>query len=341
MRQQCQGVARGSGHTARLASGGGIVGRRLATASLVFAVFAVGFAQAAERETRQVFPVGASPALFIDANQAAIQIDESDRDEISVVVTVDPIAETEKAAERLLRNAHVAMEARDGRVRVVVRNSGESGLRFDWNDDERAEVAIRVSVPTKCDVELKAIAAQVTIGSLSGRMKVRVEQGSVFLRRIDGTVDAEVDFGELVLSRCSGPVTAKLLRGHMRLGPIGGRAVLVNHTGDIEVMAVRHSLEARAQAGSVKVGFAPSLAADSSIRVSGGAIVAEFAPATACSLDAAATWGSVRSSLPLVVESGASGERSLRGQLNGGGRRIELRASGGSVTLDTNPLMLD
>jgi hypothetical protein len=308
---------------------------------LGFAVLAAGVLRAADREIRQVFPVGPNAALLIDTNQGEILVEESDRDEISVSIAIDAIAENDGAAERLLKNVQVAMDSRDNRVSIVVRNSSESGIRFIWNEDERADVIFRVTVPRRCDVEVKAIYAQVTIGSLIGRMKVRVENGSVFLRRIEGSVDALVDFGDLILSRCSGAVNAKILRGHMRLGPIGGRAELNNATGNIEVMVVRHSLEARAQVGDIRVGFAPGLAADSSVRVSGGSIVADFAPATACDLDATATFGRVTSKLPLVIEPGGEGERSLRGRLNGGGPRVELRASGGSVTLGSNPTLLD
>jgi hypothetical protein len=42
-----------------------------------------------------------------------------------------------------------------------------------------------------------------------------------------------------------------------------------------------------------------------------------------------------------VVEAGGSGQRSLTGRLGGGGPRLQLRASGGSVSLEESRLMVE
>ena len=297
--------------------------------------------RAVDREITRVFAVEPGCELSLDTHRGEVLVEESEVNEVRVSVGISVVAGSKAVAERLLEATQVELGMSNNRVSIKARSRLESGVRFTWNEDDRVEFVFRISVPRKCDVDLQVAQGGAVVGNLAGRMKVRIEKGSAFFRRIEGSVNARVDFGSLVVSRCSGPVNARVLRGSMRLGTIGGRAELINSTGDIEVMAVRGGIVAEAQAGDIRVGFAPNLANDSRVSVSGGNLIAGFQAKTACRIDGAATWGRVNSTLPLTIEAGASGKRSLVGRLNGGGPLVTLRASGGSVTLEPAVGVLD
>ncbi len=307
---------------------------------LFLAAFAGAESGAADREIKRVFAVEPGAELMIDTPRGEIVIEESDRHEVRVTVVLEAVAASAPAAARLLERVQVEMVQHGNRVAIVARNPGESGLRFTWSEDDRVDFTFRISVPRRCDVAIEAIEASATVGNLSGRMSARIEKGRVFFRRIDGAVNARVDFGDIIVSRCSGPVTGHVLRGLIRLGTVGGRAELTNKTGDIEVMVVRDSIVAEAQAGEIRVGLAPGVGA-SRLSVAGGNIVASFHAQTAGRIDAASTWGRVKSTLPLAVDAGGDGRRTLAGRLNGGGPLIDFRASGGDVRLDATLELFD
>lgn len=296
---------------------------------------------AAEREIRRVFAVEPGAELAIDTYRGDVTIDESDGREITVEVVVDAVAGKEAEVVRLLEGVQVDFAQEGNRVTVVARSRRESGFRFVWREEDRTDLQFRISVPRQCSVDLRAVHGRAQIGNLTGKIKVQIETGGVFLRRIDGSVEVRLDEGDFILSRCSGPVMARVRRGLIRVGPLGGPADLRNATGEIDVMAVRHSLVAEAEVGEVRVGFAPGLAAESRVRVGAGNLIASFHSEAACRIDAAAIWGRVISGLPLVVESGADGKRQLSGRLNAGGPLVRLRASGGSVTLERGLLLAD
>jgi hypothetical protein len=258
-----------------------------------------------------------------------------------MAITLSAFAPKESDATRALDNVRLEFDQVENRVTLVARNPRESGFRFTWTEEELVDLRFRISVPRQSHVDLRIIHGSAIVGNLAGRIAVRIEHGGLFLRNIDGSVRAQVDFGDVILSRCSGAVNARVLRGLIRVGPIGGRAELSNATGDIEVMAVKHSIRAEAQVGDVRIGFAPGLAADSHVSASGGSVIASIHSRAACRVDAAATWGRVNSQLPLAVDSGADGQRSLSGRLNGGGPLLHLRASGGSITLEHGLLMTE
>jgi hypothetical protein len=311
---------------------------------IYFLLLAVGFGGAcgaAEREIRRTFSVTPGCELQVDAYRGNIVITESDRAEIEVVVGLEASAETEAEAARMLDAVRLEFGQADNRVSVVARNPRESGLRFTWQEEQLVDLQFRIAVPRRCSVGLRVIHGSAEIGNLAGRMQVQIEHGGVSFRQIDGTVDVRLGEGDLVLARCSGAVTARLLRGRIWAGTIGGRAELRNATGDIEVMAVRHSIWADAQVGEVRVGFAPEMTGTSWVRVAAGNLHAGFHPRAACRVEASATWGRVNSTLPLAVEAGGSGQRSLTGRLGGGGPRLQLRASGGSVSLEESRLMVE
>lgn len=289
---------------------------------------------AVEREIVRSFAVAPGCELKVDTYRGEIEIEESDRAEITVSVSIEAVADQAATATRLLEAVRVECAQEGNRVTISARNPLESGPRFTWGDQGQVDLKFRISVPRQCDVDLRVIDGRVVIGNLAGRMQARIDRGSLFLRRIEGAVTAHVGLGDFILSRCSGAVTARVRSGLIRAGTLGGRAELSNDTGDVEVLVVRHSLVAKAQRGDVRVGFGPGLAAASRVTVAAGNLFADFHAQSACRVAASATWGRVHSTLPLAVESGASGQRALSGRLNGGGPLIELRASGGNVKLE-------
>ena len=299
-------------------------------------------AGATEREINRTFPVRMPCTLALDSYRGSVEINEGDAPEIRVALVIDTEANTEDAAARLLDDIVVDFTPQENGVAIRARNRRDAGVHLALkNDDARADLIYRLTVPRNCSVDLRARTGSFAVGNLIGRMSARLENGPISFRRIDGTIEAHTETGDIVVSRCSGAVTARVSRGTIRVGTIGGVADLKNTNGDIDVMAARAGLSASTEVGDVLVGFAPPLSAESRVTVSAGNIIANVHPETSCRIEAASTWGHVTSNVPLKIESGASGGRSLRGQLNGGGPLIHLRASGGSIKIGSDVVVLE
>jgi len=292
------------------------------------------FAGAAPREVRREFALAPGGTLKIDSNRGAVVVEESDETVVRVLVTIEADAKDERTAERLIDGVKLDFRERDGTIAVTAHNPQESGLRLTLGEEARVDVGFFVSVPRACNLDVKLINGSITVGSLRGAMKARLENGPVNFKRIDGTVDASVDFGSIIVSRCTGSVTARVLSGLIRVGTIGGSARLKNTTGDIEVLTVHGALRAEAAAGNVTVGFAEKITQDSVIEVAGGSVFASFVPTSAFRLEATSVWGDVKSMLPLKIEAGGVGQRKLTGTLNGGGPTVKLHANGGYVNVE-------
>jgi hypothetical protein len=290
-------------------------------------------ARAVDRDEERTFPVQPGCTLKVDFYRGNIDVQESDAAEITVVVHTSLAVASEARADQL--QAALGLEIRqEGNTLIVrARDPSGTGVRLVWKDDPPVDLDCRILVPRRCDADLRTRVGAITVGNLTGRIVAHTTKGNLFLRRIDGTIDAAAREGDVIISRCSGAVAAVTGLGTMRVGTLGGHAVLKNSGGDIEVLEAHAGFEATADAGDVTVGLPNDFTGEAKIRTAYGNIFAKIDPAANCVVRASSFWGHVENRLPLAVEAGRDGTRQLAGRLNHGGALVTLHANGGHVFL--------
>jgi len=90
----------------------------------------------------------------------------------------------------------------------------------------------------------------------------------------------------------------------------------------------------RGDGSDALVGFVSPIRHAADISTSGGSVALVLENSAACTLDVrASVFGkvSLRGDLPLAVSAGGAGQSLLKAAINGGGERIQARASGGNV----------
>ncbi len=306
--------------------------RPLLFVGIVLAVVAAPL-RAIERDFKRTFSVQPGCTVKIDTYRGSIVVTESDQPEVEVTGLMEIGAETEAEADRIREALNLEITEEGNTISVRARNPRETRVRFVWQDKYQIDLAWRVRVPRHCNVDLRTLNGGITVGNLTGRVFARSETGAIYVKRIDGSVDASTELGDVIVSRCTGPVKARVLRGTIRVGTVGGRTELKNFTGDIEVLAAKGDLIAEAEAGDVMVGFPRDFVGEAKVNTSGGSIHAKIDPAASCRVRASCVWGRIESLLPLTVESGENGKRSLAGKVGEGASAITLHANGGHVKL--------
>ena len=307
--------------------------KRLLLLSLGFAFGSVAPVGAADREFTRTFPVHLGCTLQLDTYRGSIAVVESDQSEVQVTLHMEIGSGNAEEAERVFGAVQLEAAEANNTVTVRARNPGETRVRFVWNDKYQIDLAWRITVPRRCNVDLATHSGGITVGSLTGQVRARTETGTVFLKRIDGAVEASTEVGDVVISRCSGAAKVRVLRGMIRVGTMGGFTDLKNTTGDVEVLAARGGITASAEAGDVLVGFPRDTAGDAHLSTSGGSIHVKIDPAANCTVNASSVWGRVESLLPMTVVSGANGKSKLAGRLGQGGPVLTFHANGGHVKI--------
>ena len=92
------------------------------------------------------------------------------------------------------------------------------------------------------------------------------------------------------------------------------------------------TVDAQTSGGSIRARLANQPRADSRLSTSGGGITISIAPNVSVDLDARTSGGDVDTDVPVTLL-GRQSESSLEGKINGGGPKLVLRSSGGSIKL--------
>ncbi|GAA0860251.1 DUF4097 family beta strand repeat-containing protein [Aliiglaciecola litoralis] len=163
-----------------------------------------------------------------------------------------------------------------------------------WGWDNRLKVEFRVTVPKQFNIELYT----------SG--------GSIDIEDLNGNVDAHTSGGSI------------------EVGDIRGNVKLKTSGGSISTESIYGEIDAHTSGGSIRVTMAKQPTQDAELSTSGGSIKAYLLEDIKIDIDASTGGGRVRSDFDV---DGRVKKQSIRGEINGGGPRLELHTSGGSVSI--------
>ena len=288
---------------------------------------------AVEQVIAKTFQAGPGSKVVVNTFHGGITVVSSDSDQIEVRVIQSVEVDTKDAAEKRLRDIDVAFAHENGMVLVHAKYTRT--LRWVWDAWPPALLSFELKVPRHIHLDLLTHDGAITVDNLHGTVRARTLNGAIFTGEIDGEVTATSLLGDVAVTACTGKLELTAKAGNVLVGRSGGPTTLSGAGGAVEVQRARNVVVADADGSDLKVGFVHPIVGGSELRASGGDVIVNLDPASACSLDVrASTFGYIRlRDLALTPTSGAEGASRLTGDLNGGGPTIVVRASGGNVRL--------
>ncbi len=185
----------------------------------------------------------------------------------------------------------------------------------NWRWSKQLRVSFNITVPSKYNVQL----------STAG--------GSLRIEDLIGNVDIHTSGGSIDLGNISGDVQAKTSGGTIKAGNINGNVLLYTSGGSIKVGEVQGELSAKTSGGSIKATFAQQITQNTELKTSGGSIEATLPAQIRVDLKASTSGGRVSSDF---LVNGEISKRKIEGKINGGGPKLILHTSGGSVKIRKN-----
>ncbi|MAE95475.1 MAG: hypothetical protein CL910_12510 [Deltaproteobacteria bacterium] len=231
-----------------------------------------------------------------------------------------------------------------GRVRAEARVTGATTWMFGGPN-----VRVRLWVPEKTSLEVRAKGGPVRIEELVGSVRARVRDGDLEIRSIEGDVklrlhQANVDVeeihggldvkstdGDIHAAWVSGDVEARSSDGAIRLEHLRGRALAKTLSGDVEVTQVSGPVEARTESGQLRVSFVG--APEGSLLVERGNVEVQVPAGAGFHLDAEVTRGELELAPNLLDGSGVS-PTAAHGKVGAGGGLLVLRSSRGWIRVN-------
>ncbi|MFT6101505.1 MAG: DUF4097 and DUF4098 domain-containing protein YvlB [Arenicella sp.] len=143
-------------------------------------------------------------------------------------------------------------------------------------------------------------------------------------------VDLKTSGGSIELSSLNGKVDAYTSGGSITLGKIRGDVDVKTSGGSIRVDEVAGTINAHTSGGSITAHISQQPLGDSRLTTSGGSVSAYLAASVAVDLTASTSGGRVSSEFAV---DGSVKKTRITGKLNGGGPKLVLKTSGGSVRI--------
>ncbi|MYA17960.1 MAG: DUF4097 domain-containing protein [Gammaproteobacteria bacterium] len=304
------------------------------TASVVVALMATG--AVAETEQRS-FEASAGGRFVLDADWGRVEVETWDRDAVDVVV------------ERTDELESLEFDEQEGTVSVRARRK-ERGV-FGWFRSDDAPL-FQVSVPRRFDLDLTTAGGKIDIADIDGEVVARTAGGSLVVGEVAGSVHGRTAGGSIRIADATGAVDVGTSGGTIRLGRVGGPVharttggsihiddalgSVSAHTtgGSIRLGHVGGTLDAKTTGGSIRATLARQPEGDSRLRTTGGSIELAVSEDVGVDIDARTTGGRVSSDLQTEVPVSQS-KSALVSEVNGGGPKLTLRTTGGSIRLRT------
>ncbi len=199
--------------------------------------------------------------------------------------------------------------------------------------------------------------ASYRIGNVSGKARVLTHSGEIHLGSIGAGADLKSYGGDIVVGPVTGELKASTMAGDIRAGNVSGSALADTAGGDIRITRVGGSLDAKTAGGDIVVpsvgGGVRAATAGGDVRIgiasadvkggvtihnSGGDVTLSIPPNCKADIELVVTGTdedeqAIRSDFPELVISKKTGVQRATLSLNGGGEKIVVRTSSGTIRL--------
>ena len=302
---------------------------------------------ATEENTHRTFVVQSGGQVVVDVDFGSIEIGTNATSEVVIQVHRKVGLGSEEKEQTFLAGNPVTFTQEGNRIIVKQHGASKNGI-WNWLGSQRMEAKYVIHVPPQFAAKASTSGGGVEIRDLEGEVQANTSGGGLKFARIHGVLHGDTSGGTIGVLDCHGETTVSTSGGGINVnggggkldtdtsggsiairnydGPVhastsGGGIVLENITGDVK---------ASTSGGSISASLRSGVTNEVELGTSGGSLVVKLPENIGYELDASTTGGGVSCDLPIDV-SGKKKHGELRGTINGGGKMLKLRTSGGSI----------
>ena len=313
---------------------------------LLMCLLTCGYSASAQDDNysfKEAFEVTEPAQLVISSEDGDIEIIASTHKGVEVYYIVkrnNKLLKTSRA--EIDKEAILKATSTPNSLNITIRYPKELRVRSANN---HITVSLKIYVPKQTACNLKTSDGNISINGLIANQVLKTSDGDVHVSNIDGGVRGSTSDGNIRIKAIKGNVDFKTSDGNISLEDISGNASMSTSDGDMKASKIHGDLFLKTSDGRIEFD-----ATDGSVTAitSDGNINGNVTTLKKMSLETSD--GDIRVTIPdrlglnlnirgssvntsLKNFSGESGKHLIKGQLNGGGVPIDIRASGGNVNL--------
>ncbi|MBA3961845.1 MAG: DUF4097 family beta strand repeat protein [Chthoniobacterales bacterium] len=308
-------------------------------------------ALAAEQTIHETRVAQSGGKLVVDVDFGSITVSPGENDKVVVDAYRKVETASEEKEQRYFAAVPVRVTTEGDTVYVRATRSHESffSQMRDLLGSHRTEGRYTIRVPANFRTDLDTSGGHISVTGLTGASKADTSGGDITFAQVRGDIHADTSGGEIKISNgdgkihldtSGGRIEVTNSRGQLGADTSGGPITVMNFTGDTKVESsggklrldnISGKLNAETSGGAIAAILSAPVVGDVRLETSAGAITV-LAPRNAgLDVDAETGAGSVHSELPMTGTQ--SDHDSLKGAINGGGRKLVLRSGAGAIEI--------
>jgi hypothetical protein len=242
------------------------------------------------------------------------------------------------------------------RIREIVENPPieQSGNRIQvgpkrgndgWNG---VSISYEIIVPANTRLASRSGSGDLEVADVDGPVELSTGSGDIRVGRIEDHLTARTGSGDIELagaasartSTGSGNVSAIGVRGDLEARSGSGDITIAQEgkgsvevstgSGNVELSGATGPVHVRASSGDIQLEGTPS--ADWDVSASSGDVRLRLPGTGGVDLDLRSSSGRIEASVPITI-TGSQSRRELRGQVRGGGPRVQVHTSSGGIVV--------
>jgi DUF4097 and DUF4098 domain-containing protein YvlB len=316
---------------------------------LAIAFIASAFAASATEEENlsRTFTVQPGGELVVDVDFGSIEVSSHPTADVSIEVHRLIGLKSSAKEKEFLQDNPVVFFQNGGTVTIKQRGKRQNGV-WNWLGSRRMEAKYTIHVPAIYSARLNTSGGSIQAQDLQGEVKADTSGGSLKFAHITGPLHGSTSGGGIQASDCRGDSTLDTSGGgivvtggggKLHVDTSGGTVSIKNYAGpanastsggDMILENIDGTVKASTSGGSISAVLLSPIPGDVDLDTTGGDVNVKVPEQASFNLDASTTGGSVTSDLP-VQFTGKRQHEELRGPVNGGGKQVKLRTSGGSI----------
>jgi hypothetical protein len=299
-------------------------------------------------ESRAAKPGG---TIVVDVDFGSIDLAPDSADQVTIQVHRKVEASSKEKEEEYLRAAPVRITTEGDKVIVRATRKDDSLGKHFWNMFGRhsAEANYTIRVPASFNADLDTSGGDISASGLTGSIKVDTSGGDLTFQKIQGEIKAETSGGNIKVATCDGRAHLETSGGHIEVTDsrgnldadtsggnitvknLAGSAKVESSGGKLRLANVSGKLHAETSGGAISAILPATVTDDVQLETSAGAIKVMTPANAGLTIDAQTSAGGVHSELPITNM--RSDDDTLRGNINGGGKKLTLRSGAGSIEI--------
>lgn len=299
-----------------------------------------------EEQINEQFAVQPEGKLVVEVDFGSIDIRTNGDSQVTVDVA-RKITRSNKADEAAFLRDHPVTIDQDGNT-VTISSRAKTRMNWSWHGFQQTQAKYTITVPSPFHAQLKTAGGGILVNDLSGGVNAQTSGGGLNFARLHGVLNGKTSGGAIKVVDCEGTLKIKTSGGGIDVaggsgsldGGTSGGSVAVrdfhgparveSSGGGIRIENVTGKVEGSTSGGSIAARFSSPLSEEVKLETSGGGVTLNVPDNSAFDLDAATSGGSVHSDIHVASEGKVVHNR-LQGPVNGGGKPVVLRTSGGSI----------